>query len=213
MYWSQLRLARTTLMHLEQDENSQQCVIASLAMLQSNNNFFFPGNLFVKRLYSFARTTMMAVCDEGEMGGGMADNGQFISHWGIRPDAIYPFLLRSGYHPVREVNSRVYGANYVSQQINTMKEGETMILVCGLQQFHAMAAFKKNNSIFIMNPMPENPEARACCYTNGKNATKACNDVVLFADPCEGLEPPTVVSFFYKFPINRVPWFTRKRYK
>ena len=211
MYWSQLRLARTTLMHLEQDANALQCVIASLAMLQKNNNFFFQRNL--STLFSFGRTSMMAICDDGQMGVGMADNGQFISRWGIRPDAVYPFLLRSGYSSIREVNSRVYGANYVSNQINTMKEGDTKILACGVKQLHAMAAFKKNNVIFIMNPMSADPDWRACCYTNGKKATEVRDDAVFFADPCEGIQPFRNIDSFYKLSMLRPSLFTRKRYK
>lgn len=210
MLWKRIEIANTSLLHLTQDENSNQCVIASLAMIQKNLHLFITRSN--SKLFILGHASMLSICSDCDFPDEGLDSLSFISKYGMRPDAIPHYLRRCGYSSVNIFKSDIHGNKFVSDAINKMKNGDAAILACGVGQLHAVAAFKKKNCTFVMNPMPADNEYRVCCYKDNKNATKVFQDGVFFESPCLGVELFRNINICYKLPYGSFRIFKKKKY-
>jgi hypothetical protein len=183
MLWTTFTLGVRQLTHVEQDQNTNQCVAASLAMICKNVGYsghrFGEGALFSHGAKAMQQTnTTIAV-------NGMSDKA-FVSQHGIRHNAVAQYLYTYGFANVRTVSVGVDGAPAVAQAINNMTNGDSAILACGVNAFHALAAFKLSGTIYILNPMPGSPNDRGFAYA-GTAALQAGNGQVDFvANPTYG---------------------------
>lgn len=183
MQWTTFVLEGRTLTHVEQDASSNQCVAASLAMVCKNAGY--SGHRFGEgSLFSQGTSAMRSA--NPTLPTGMTDLA-FITQYGVRHNAIALYLRGYGFANVRTVTLGNDGANALANAINNIGAGESAILACGVDAFHALATFKLGNTIYILDPMPQDDEHRGVAYTSTPAVQAlnhgALNAAVRFADP------------------------------
>ena len=167
MRWTTFQLNGRQLTHVQQDDGTNQCVAASLAMVCKNAGY--SGHIFGEgALFSQGRSAMRRANPDIPLGG-MSDK-VFVSTHGIRHNAVTLYLGLYGFKNVRAVSVSHDEVGAVAAAINNMANGDSAILACGVDAFHALAAFKIDNTIYVLNPMPGSPDGRGCAYTRGDDA-------------------------------------------
>lgn len=163
MLWTKFVLGGRTLTHVQQDDNTNQCVAASLAMICKNDGYW--GHRFGEgALFSYG-TKAMRKTNNDVPTNGISDKA-FVSQYGIRHNAVAQYLQSYGFGNVRALSVGGQGAAAVAQGINNMQPGDSAILACGANAFHALAAFNLSGTIYILNPMPADATERGFAYTH-----------------------------------------------
>jgi hypothetical protein len=110
----------------------------------------------------------------------------FITEHGVRHNAIALYLQRYGFANVQQVTLAANGAAALANTINNLGAGDSAILACGVDAFHALAAFTLGNTIYVLDSMPQDLLHRGVAYTNTP-AVEVINgagpSAVRFCDP------------------------------
>ncbi len=196
MKWTTFKLGGVSLTHVQQDDNSNQCVAASLAMVCKNAGY--SGHQFGEgAIFSQGMKAMKANNNDNWEEGITAK--KFVTDYGIRPNAVAELLTNYGFSNVNEVRA-ANGAQNVVDAINGMSNGDSAILACGVDQLHAFAAFKINNVSYVLNPMPADDSYRGCCYLNNANVVELHDGGVFFREPDFGSPSFRSVDICYSIP-------------
>ena len=196
MKWTTFKLGGVQLTHVKQDDNSNQCVAASLAMVCDNTGY--SGHKFGEgTLFSEGQKAMKATNNDNWASN--ISSKQFVTRYGIKPNAVTTYLTNYGFTDVSEVKADD-GAKELAAAINGMNNGDSGILACGVDQFHAFAIFKLKGATYVLNPMPGDDSLRGVCYRDNKAAVEVNQNAVYFAEPDHGTPSFRTVNYFYKIP-------------
>lgn len=151
MIWRNIETNGRTLIHIQQEDNTNQCVAASVGMIAENAGYWGRNE---NALFSYGASAMKKH-NQGQFNG--QSDRQLINANGIRPNAIASYLLSYGWKVQSLVANDANSAAALAGRINTMQNYDSCILACGVDAFHALAAIRLGGVTYILNPA-YNPE-------------------------------------------------------
>lgn len=198
MIWSNIPANGRSLIHIQQDQGSNQCVAASVGMVAQNARYWGKNE---NALFSYGASAMRKQYPTEF--NGLSDK-QLVTASGIRPNAAAAYLQSYGWNVVSLNSSTAANAAALVTRINTMQNYDSCILAGGVDQLHAFAVIKLGGTTYVLNPAfnpADNPEHALFTYQgNVVQIDPRFDTNVQFARATSGSESFRSVSECYFIP-------------
>lgn len=161
MIWSPITRNGITLTHIRQEENTNQCVAASVGMIAQNANYWRKNE---NALFSYGASAMRTH-NPGAFT--QVNDRELINVNGIRSNAVAAYLRSYGWNVISLNATNAGNAAALVDRINSMQNYDSCILAAGSDQLHAFAAIKLGGTTYILNPAldpSENPDDALFTY-------------------------------------------------
>lgn len=199
MIWSRVSINGKSLIHIQQDQGTNQCVAASVGMVAQNAKYWGKNE---NALFSYGARAMR---ENNPVEFAQVSDRDVINASGIRPNAVAAYLQSYGWNVTSLNASNAANAQAMADRINNMANYDCCILAGGVDQLHAFAAIKLDGATYVLNPAfntTDQPEYAAFAYTttNPVQIDPQNNINVQFNPANEGNETFRSVSLCYFIP-------------